>query len=203
MGDLRQWLSRHRHRRHRYRRRHRRSESEIERKMKDAKGIYQKKDKQQRDQQPWQPTKRVSRTTMEKIRSLAASYPGHYNSVSLAAEFRISPEAVKRILKSKFRPEPSIADRQEKNRYAAMGVRKQQIQSKSINFSGISSSASDEGSPPPAIEARPPHHSRKNKYSQSPTSSSSPSSSSLDRRWNSTPLLHRLRRIDHDKGTKS
>ncbi|ORZ21629.1 hypothetical protein BCR42DRAFT_407961 [Absidia repens] len=74
-------------------------------------------------------------------------YPDHYNSVSLATEFRISPEAVKRILKSKFRPEPIIADRQEKNRYAAMGVRKQQIQSKTITFPSTSSDMTSRKSP--------------------------------------------------------
>ncbi|KAI8331020.1 hypothetical protein BC941DRAFT_439574 [Chlamydoabsidia padenii] len=124
-----------------------------------------KNEGQHRNQQPWQPIKRVSRVTMEKIRTLAALHPEHYNSVSLAAEFRISPEAVKRILKSKFRPDPVIADRQEKNRYAAMGVRKQQIQSKSINFTG--SSTTNEPSS---------HH-----LGKKSTQLSSP-----DRRWNNT-----------------
>ncbi|KAG0165868.1 hypothetical protein DFQ28_008188, partial [Apophysomyces sp. BC1034] len=57
-------------------------------------------------------------------------YPDVYNSVRLSAEFKISPEAVARILKSKFRPTNEIAQRQERNRYAAMGQRKLELQKK-------------------------------------------------------------------------
>ncbi|CAO3624176.1 unnamed protein product [Cunninghamella echinulata] len=61
---------------------------------------------------------------MEKIRTLNKLKPDQYNAVTLATEFKISTEAVRRILKSNFRPDTNIATRQEKNRYAAMGLRK-------------------------------------------------------------------------------
>ncbi|KAF7727451.1 Required for respiratory growth protein 9 mitochondrial [Apophysomyces ossiformis] len=78
----------------------------------------------------WKPIKRVSRTTMEKIRTLRHMYPDVYNTVRLSAEFKISTEAVARILKSKFRPTPDIQQRQERNRYAAMGQRRLELQKK-------------------------------------------------------------------------
>ncbi|CAO3646153.1 unnamed protein product [Cunninghamella blakesleeana] len=74
--------------------------------------------------QDWKPIKRVSRTTMDKIRTLNKMKPDVYNAVTLATEFKLSTEAVKRILKSKFQPSMTIAERQEKNRYAAMGLRR-------------------------------------------------------------------------------
>ncbi|KAI8086468.1 uncharacterized protein BX664DRAFT_335874 [Halteromyces radiatus] len=123
-----------------------------------------KKDAQQL---PWKPTKRVSRVTMEKIRSLAAMYPDHYNTVSLATEFKISPEAVKRILKSKFQPDILTAERQEKNRYAAMGIRKKQIQNKTITF-------------PSTI---PRNNTYNRKYNDVKRQSSLSSSSSLSASW--------------------
>ncbi|KAI9025092.1 hypothetical protein CLU79DRAFT_97271 [Phycomyces nitens] len=75
----------------------------------------------------WKPKKRISRETMEKIRDLASSNPGLYNTKSLSTEFKISPEAVKRILKSKFRPSSEVAKRQESNRYQAMGERREKL----------------------------------------------------------------------------
>ncbi|CAO3672039.1 unnamed protein product [Rhizopus stolonifer] len=70
----------------------------------------------------WQPKKRVSRETMEKIRTLASTQPD-YNTVTIAQEYKLSVEAVRRILKSKYQPNAKNAERQEKNRYKAMGER--------------------------------------------------------------------------------
>ncbi|KAI8088029.1 uncharacterized protein B0P05DRAFT_531179 [Gilbertella persicaria] len=75
----------------------------------------------------WIPKKRVSRPTMEKMRTLAALQPEVYNSVKLSQEFKVSVEAVKRILKSKYVPKPRDAERQERNRYEAMGERRKQF----------------------------------------------------------------------------
>ncbi|KAL0090456.1 hypothetical protein J3Q64DRAFT_1409891 [Phycomyces blakesleeanus] len=79
------------------------------------------------DELLWRPKKRISRETMEKIRSLASSNPGQYTTMSISTEFKISPEAVKRILKSRFTPSDEEAKRQENNRYKAMGERRKQL----------------------------------------------------------------------------
>ncbi|KAI7907099.1 uncharacterized protein BX663DRAFT_548181 [Cokeromyces recurvatus] len=73
--------------------------------------------------EPWLPKKRVSRETMEKIRSLARFQPEIYTVKQISTEFKLSFEAVKRILKSRYNPTQVVAERQERNRYKAMGER--------------------------------------------------------------------------------
>ncbi|GAN10812.1 hypothetical protein MAM1_0405c10362 [Mucor ambiguus] len=75
----------------------------------------------------WAPKKRVSRPTMEKIRALAATQPEIYNVVTLSKEFKLSVEGIRRILKSKYVPEGQDGERQEKNRYEAMGERRKEF----------------------------------------------------------------------------
>ncbi|KAF1803410.1 hypothetical protein V8B55DRAFT_1505356 [Mucor lusitanicus] len=75
----------------------------------------------------WAPKKRVSRPTMEKIRALAATQPEVYNVVTLSREFKLSVEGIRRILKSKYVPEAKDGERQEKNRYEAMGERRKEF----------------------------------------------------------------------------
>ena len=52
----------------------------------------------------WSPRKKLSPDTMEGIRALHAEDPERYSTPSLAEHFKVSPEAVRRILKSKWRP---------------------------------------------------------------------------------------------------
>lgn len=52
----------------------------------------------------WAPRKRLSPDTMEGIRGLHAQYPDKYTTPALADQFQVSPEAIRRILKSKWRP---------------------------------------------------------------------------------------------------
>ncbi|KAI8875810.1 hypothetical protein K501DRAFT_201854, partial [Backusella circina FSU 941] len=66
------------------------------------------------DPNAWIPKKRVSRMTMDKIRALNASQPDIFNTVKLSEEFKLSVEAIRRILKSKYQPTPENAERQEK-----------------------------------------------------------------------------------------
>ncbi|KAK4521894.1 D-3-phosphoglycerate dehydrogenase 2 [Mucor velutinosus] len=75
----------------------------------------------------WAPKKRVSRPTMEKIRALAATQPEVYNAVTLSKEFKLSVEGIRRILKSKYVPEAQDGERQERNRYEAMGERRKEF----------------------------------------------------------------------------
>ncbi|KAL2872748.1 mitochondrial ribosome assembly protein RRG9 [Aspergillus lucknowensis] len=52
----------------------------------------------------WSPQKKLSPDAMEGIRHLNATAPGKFTTSVLAAEFKVSPEAIRRILKSKWRP---------------------------------------------------------------------------------------------------
>ncbi|KAI9753813.1 MAG: hypothetical protein M4579_004994 [Chaenotheca gracillima] len=52
----------------------------------------------------WQPRKRLSPDAVEGIRALHAQYPAQFTTPVLADRFKVSPEAIRRILKSKWRP---------------------------------------------------------------------------------------------------
>lgn len=52
----------------------------------------------------WIPRRRLSPDTLDGIRTLHAQYPAKYTTPVLASQFKVSPEAIRRILKSKWRP---------------------------------------------------------------------------------------------------
>ncbi|KZS96339.1 hypothetical protein SISNIDRAFT_400471, partial [Sistotremastrum niveocremeum HHB9708] len=52
----------------------------------------------------WNPPKKLSREAMEGLRVLHQHDPTQFSTAVLAAKFAISPEAVTRILKSKWQP---------------------------------------------------------------------------------------------------
>ncbi|KAF1851722.1 required for respiratory growth protein 9, mitochondrial [Cucurbitaria berberidis CBS 394.84] len=52
----------------------------------------------------WNPRKKLSPDTMEGIRHLHETQPERFSTPVLADHFKISPEAIRRILKSKWRP---------------------------------------------------------------------------------------------------
>lgn len=52
----------------------------------------------------WAPRKRLSPDAVEGIRALRAQYPDHFTTPVLAEQFKVSVEAVRRILKSKWQP---------------------------------------------------------------------------------------------------
>ena len=52
----------------------------------------------------WEPRKKLSPDTLDGIRSLHAQQPQAYTTMVLAQQFQVSPEAIRRILKSKWRP---------------------------------------------------------------------------------------------------
>ena len=52
----------------------------------------------------WVPRKRLSPDTLDGIRTLHAQYPDKFTTPILANQFKVSPEAIRRILKSKWRP---------------------------------------------------------------------------------------------------
>lgn len=54
--------------------------------------------------QRWNPSKKLSRTTMEAIRLLKRQFP-NMNASELGERFKVSPEVIRRILKSKWQPD--------------------------------------------------------------------------------------------------
>ena len=52
----------------------------------------------------WSPPKKLSREAMDGLRMLHSQNPEVFSTPVLASKFRISPEAVRRILKSKWEP---------------------------------------------------------------------------------------------------
>ncbi|GAA5999102.1 mitochondrial ribosome assembly protein RRG9 [Rhodotorula paludigena] len=67
----------------------------------------------------WAPPKRISREAMDLMRTLARSDPAVYTVQYLATKFKSSPEAVRRILKSKFQLAPEEQARREAKRKEA------------------------------------------------------------------------------------
>lgn len=71
----------------------------------------------------WQPRKRLSPDTLEGIRALHKSDPMSYSTAILAEHFKITPDAIRRILKSKWRPnEDEVEDRRQ--RWEKRGLKK-------------------------------------------------------------------------------
>ncbi|POS83813.1 hypothetical protein EPUL_005032 [Erysiphe pulchra] len=52
----------------------------------------------------YRPLKRLSPDAIEGIRALNSQMPEHFTTARLSKEFKVSPEAIRRILKSKWRP---------------------------------------------------------------------------------------------------
>ena len=74
-------------------------------------------------EQGWQPSKRLSPDTIEGIRALHVSDPKNYKTETLAKHFQITPEAIRRILKSKWRPNEDEAE-DRRQRWEKRGVKK-------------------------------------------------------------------------------
>ncbi|KAG5934698.1 hypothetical protein E4U60_003628 [Claviceps pazoutovae] len=81
----------------------------------------------------WAPRKRLSPDALAGIRALNAQFPEVYTTKTLADKFKVSPEVIRRILKSKWAPSAEEEqDRQERwfrrgkqvwERQAAMGIK--------------------------------------------------------------------------------
>lgn len=63
----------------------------------------------------WKPRKRLSPDALEGIRALHAQFPEDYTTEVLANKFMVSPEAIRRILRTKWTPTPEEEmDRQQR-----------------------------------------------------------------------------------------
>ncbi|KAI4131345.1 MAG: hypothetical protein LQ341_006369, partial [Variospora aurantia] len=76
----------------------------------------------------WAPRKRLSPDALEGIRALHAQYPEKFTTPVLADQFQVSAESIRRILKSKWRPN----DEETANRQARWDKRGERIWSKMV-----------------------------------------------------------------------
>lgn len=88
---------------------------------------------QEKFSEGWAPRKRLSPDALAGIRAINAQFPDQYTVPVLAAKFEVSPEAIRRILKSNWRPdEEEEEDRKRRwykrgqqvwTRYAELGLK--------------------------------------------------------------------------------
>ncbi|KNC78730.1 hypothetical protein SARC_08853 [Sphaeroforma arctica JP610] len=73
----------------------------------------------------WEPTKRLSRPAMEKVRKLREENRSTWTTVALADRFKVSPEAIHRILRSKWQPSAEQYQRQMTRTFADYELHRQ------------------------------------------------------------------------------
>lgn len=71
----------------------------------------------------WAPPKKLSPDALSGLRALHAQFPETYTTPALSELFGISPEAVRRILKSKWNPGTSEEEEQRRERWVRRGER--------------------------------------------------------------------------------
>lgn len=109
-----------------------RRERMKQRKLEKPHWAIQKEALKEKFPEGWRPRKRLSPDALNGIRALNQQFPDVYNAESLSQKFEMSPEAIRRILRSKWQPK---ADEEEDRmrrwrnrgisiweRYAAMGI---------------------------------------------------------------------------------
>ncbi|KAF6838835.1 mitochondrion organization and biogenesis protein [Colletotrichum musicola] len=95
--------------------------------------MIQKEALKQKFPEGWKPLKRLSPDAIAGIRALHAQFPDEYTTRQLSNMFEVSPEAIRRILRSKWRATPEEEqERQERwfrrgvsvwSRFAELGVK--------------------------------------------------------------------------------
>ena len=78
----------------------------------------------------WNPRKKLSPDAQEGIRHLNRTYPEKFTTAVLAEYFKVSPEAIRRILKSKWRP----SDEEQEERLARWERRGENIWSNMVEL---------------------------------------------------------------------
>lgn len=77
------------------------------------KWLIQKEALKEKFPEGWKPRKRLSPDALAGIRALNAQFPEVYTTVALSQKFEVSPEAIRRILKSKWAP--SVKEEEDRN----------------------------------------------------------------------------------------
>ncbi|KAJ1964228.1 Required for respiratory growth protein 9 mitochondrial [Dipsacomyces acuminosporus] len=72
----------------------------------------------------WDPTKKIARSSMEKIRLLNAEFPDVWTMKRLSEQFRVSQESIRRILKSSFKPTDQQIEEREGRRNEQISIYK-------------------------------------------------------------------------------
>lgn len=95
----------------------------------------------------WNPPKKLSPDALDGIRHLHASNPERFTTEVLAAEFKVSPEAIRRILKSRWKPnETEMESRRQRwerrheriwSQMAELGLRKPSEGSRALRDSNL------------------------------------------------------------------
>jgi hypothetical protein len=73
----------------------------------------QKEKLKQKFPEGWNPRKKLSPDALAGIRALNAQFPDIYTTTALADKFEVSPEAIRRILKSKWQPSVKEEERRQ------------------------------------------------------------------------------------------
>ncbi|KAJ1853430.1 Required for respiratory growth protein 9 mitochondrial [Coemansia sp. RSA 486] len=68
----------------------------------------------------WEPTKKIAVSSMEKIRLLNAEFPEVWTMKRLSEQFKVSQETIRRIIKSKYRPNADKIEKREQKRRTQM-----------------------------------------------------------------------------------
>ncbi|OCH86813.1 hypothetical protein OBBRIDRAFT_796830 [Obba rivulosa] len=86
----------------------------------------------------WAPPRRLSREAMEGLRQLHKMDPEQYTTPVLASKFRISPEAVRRILKSNWQPtseqRAKLLERERRSREEWIRARREEEKQRQIEL---------------------------------------------------------------------
>ncbi|KAE8149327.1 hypothetical protein BDV25DRAFT_156504 [Aspergillus avenaceus] len=91
---------------------HTQSDRRTKPKMKKEPWQIQKAALKRKFKEGWNPSKKLSPDAIEGIRNLHAVAPDRFTTPILAEQFEVSPEAIRRILRSKWRPsEDEMEDR--------------------------------------------------------------------------------------------
>lgn len=78
----------------------------------------------------WNPRKKLSPDTQEGIRHLHQTHPDKFTTAVLSDHFKVSPESIRRILKSKWKP----SDEELENRLARWDKRGEKIWSNMVEL---------------------------------------------------------------------
>lgn len=75
--------------------------------------MIQKKALKEKFPEGWKPRKKLSPDAIAGIKALHARFPEDYTTEVLAQKFEVSPEAIRRILKSKWTPSPEEEEKRQ------------------------------------------------------------------------------------------
>ncbi|KAG6811404.1 hypothetical protein H0H92_007597 [Tricholoma furcatifolium] len=89
----------------------------------------------------WAPPRKLSREAMEGVRQMHRLDPGKFNTPFLAEKFKISPEAVRRILKSRWEPprekrlKLAEREREAKREYRSLSRLRERMETRAVHES--------------------------------------------------------------------